>query len=228
MMGNDAISLDSISLPLERWEQIDSGDHNYRYTFKDSKDLLSIWFFEGKPDVPSVSSKEKLLTHYRKEIKDHFGGIIEVETLSIKGIPSVKSILKFPGDSGEGPIYLGSITIPFEEFGFVIKLQSFSNEDWKLRESFVLGLVKNDYPKEEKQEILENWAKDPYGNTKVKGELHNFAERLEFDEQFPDHALSRLRNQLKWIQNNVRLNSAVMEAKRYREGNNKKKFLGLF
>ena len=59
---------------------------------------------------------------------------------------------------------------------------------------------------------MEGWFFDPYDPEFKAPLLSNIADKPEFDEQFPKSPLSRLRNRLKFIKQNIKFSEEVLNA----------------
>jgi hypothetical protein len=50
-------------------------------------------------------------------------GVIEIETLEIDGVPSIRTLFKAKDkDRERGLVYTGAITLPFRDFSYVVKV----------------------------------------------------------------------------------------------------------
>lgn len=224
------VSLRALKLDVDGWRLIEESEDKLKLAHVHFHDILTLFFFDQTPDLPSIQSINKLRKHYLKELKTQKGAIIDINTTILDGCDAIKTIFKFPDEHDEGPIYLGAFTIPFADFGFVIKIQSFSDKNWKLRERFVQGKVMNEYPKEESDQILKDWYLNSFGEINGKGGARfNYSEREEFDDFFPDHPLTRLRVHMNVVNNHLQIGDQVKEAPPFKEKNNiKSSFLRRF
>jgi hypothetical protein len=113
----------------------------------------------------------------------------------------------------------GSITLPFRDFSYVLKVQCMETGTTGIRESVVLaqmmasGQVKlqNSGPGPQQLRIA-GCMQDPYDPTTSAPLMWNLAEDKQYDAQFPDHPLSRLRSVLRQVQPSLRLAPEVKDA----------------
>ncbi|HEX7870705.1 MAG TPA: hypothetical protein VF455_11400 [Chryseobacterium sp.] len=86
--------------------------------------------------------------------------------------------------------YIASVTIPFENYSFVIKIQAAEVGTTGIRDTVILNqmLMSGEVTVDEKG--LENWFEDPYNSNFKKGTLMNKSEQEKYDAEFPGHPLS--------------------------------------
>jgi len=101
----------------------------------------------------------------------------------------------------------------------VIKVQCAEHGVTGMREAVVLdgmlgsGRIKlEDFPRGDKSGKVPGWMQDPYGPTIESPLLRNPAEDEQYDAQFPDHPLSRMRSVLRSVQSSLRLPPEIMNA----------------
>lgn len=126
---------------------------------------------------------------YRNSISEANGGIVEVSLLEVNNIPSVKTIFKIPQPES-GMTYIASVTIPFENCSFVIKIQAAEVGTTGIRDALVLNKMLMNGEVTVGEDHLENWFEDPYNPNFKKGTLMNKSEQEKYDSEFPDHPLS--------------------------------------
>jgi hypothetical protein len=142
--------------------------------------------------------------------------MIEVETPQIDGCLAVRSIFKLRQQL-TGMTYIGSITLPFGNFSYVLKVQCMETGVTGLRESLALpqmmasGRVKLQEGSDGAPQLL-GWMQDPYAPTISMPLMRNLAEDEQYDAQFPNHPLSRLRSALRRIQSSLRLAPDLKDA----------------
>jgi hypothetical protein len=86
-------------------------------------DGLGVYFFAVPPDLPPNSaSVDELAAFYRSLLGDSEGKLVEVSVVVAGGCPAVRTVLSVPQEPS-GLTYVGSLTVPFRDFSFVIKCQ---------------------------------------------------------------------------------------------------------
>ncbi len=86
-------------------------------------DGLIVRFIEAPPDIPAdAGSVEDLVAFYRHLLGDSGGRLVEVRVVDAVGCRAVRTLLSVP-QQPSGRTYIGSLTLPFRDFSFVIKCQ---------------------------------------------------------------------------------------------------------
>lgn len=190
-------------------------------------DVVTLNLFLTPPDIRvPLSNLEGLRQMYREQATQAKGALIEVITLEISGIPSIKTIFKLP-QKIVGVSYVAAITIPFKDFSFVLKITCQERGLGGTRETRILEqrrlvlLEKGDT-----RDVLEGWNADPYDSNFKSEMLMTFAENQIFDSDFPEHPISRAR---RWIQNiaeTLELEKSLQTREPFER--RKKKLFGIF
>jgi hypothetical protein len=113
--------------------------------------------------------------------------------------------------------YLGSITVPFQEFSFVVKIQCPERGVTGIRDSTVLDqkLASGQVTIDRMSKALRGWMRDPYAPSIFDGFAWNLSEAEEYDKMFPDHPLSRLRLELNRVQATLQIADDVKRTPRF-------------
>ena len=86
-------------------------------------DGLGLYFFPIPPDLPAnARSVEELAAFYRRLLGESGGRLVEVRIVDAGGCRAVRTILSVP-QQPSGRTYVGSLTLPFRDFSFVLKCQ---------------------------------------------------------------------------------------------------------
>lgn len=99
--------------------------------------------------------------------------------------------------------YVGCFTLPFRDFSFVVKAQCEEEGTTGIRDSFVLATMISEDRfdlSEAEDGKIPGWWQNPYDSTVELPIMRNLSEDEQYDAQFPDHPLSRLRNILGQLQ----------------------------
>lgn len=207
-------SIHSISIPDIGWTN-DRDDDKVKHWINPEQTLaLSINFFSVKPDLPTLKNEDVLRSFYRERISKSQGGMVETMIINVKGFDTVRAIFKFPQEN-KGTTYLASLTIPFKNCSYVVKIQAPEIGFTGVRETVVADKLM----KENKLKITEDgqrdWLADPYDDTYVEGTLMNGAEKEEYDEEFPDHPLTQARNLLRLLESEIKFDETLGDIKRF-------------
>lgn len=183
------ITINSISVPDFGWNKVEENDSRIVWVNLEESALILLNFFDIQPDIPNVKNLNFLKDFYRNSISEANGGIVEVSLLEVNNIPSVKTIFKIPQPES-GMTYIASVTIPFENCSFVIKIQAAEVGTTGIRDAVILNKMLMNGEVAVGEDHLENWFEDPYNPNFKKGTLMNKSEQEKYDSEFPDHPLS--------------------------------------
>lgn len=183
------VTINSISIPHFGCNKVEENDSRIVWVNPEQSTLISLNFFDIQPDIPTVKDLGFLKKFYRRNISTSNSGIIEVALLDIHHIPGVKTIFKIPQPEG-GMTYISSITIPFENCSFVVKVQAAEVDVTGIRDAFVLEKLLSSGEINFENDQLQNWFEDPYDPTFKEGTPMNRSEHEQYDVEFPQHPLS--------------------------------------
>jgi hypothetical protein len=211
MPSLDSVTFDVSGLTLQ-------GDREgVRVWHTPAGDGIGLYYFPIPPDIEAdLRSVSAIRAFYRALAMQSGAAIIEVDILQVNGCSAVRQIIKVP-QQPHGMTYLGSITLPFRNFSYVIKIQCEEHGTTGIRDSVILaqkratGEVTLDVDKH----ALRGWMRDPYDPSIVDVFARNLSEADEYDKHFPDHPLSRLRPVLKHVQATLRIAEEVKGEPRF-------------
>ncbi len=186
-------SLSSVVFDTAGYE--DRGVHDGTHVWHTAQgDGIGLFFFPIQPDLPSnARSTEELRQFYLSMLGQSGGKFVELRVCHVDGHPSVVTIIKMP-QQPSGMTYVGSITIPFRDFSFVVKVQCQEHGMTGMREAIILNGILA------KGNVVRDSSGLPVGFS---------PDDAEFDAKFPKHPLSRLRKTMREIESSLRLNEAV-------------------
>lgn len=183
------ITIDSVLIPTFGWNKIENSKFVRKWGNPEQTAILSLNFFSIKPDLPTVKDLDYLRSFYRNSISTVNGGLINVDTLTLYHSPVVKTIFKISQEE-YGMIYIASLTIPFEDYSFVVKIQTVESGMTGLRDSVILNKLLESGEVSFENEEIKNWFSDPYDSDFKQGVLMNKSEDEKYDNEFPDHPLT--------------------------------------
>lgn len=186
--ATNSININSISVPNFGWNKVEETTSRIVWVNPEESALISLNFFDLQPNIPTVKNLNILKNFYRDSVSESNGGLIEVSLLEVNNTPSIKTIFKVPQPE-RGMTYLASVTIPFENCSFVVKIQAAEVGTTGLRDSMILSqlLASGEVTF---GEGIENWFADPYDPDFKGGTLMNKSEHEKYDTEFPEHPLS--------------------------------------
>jgi hypothetical protein len=190
------VNINSISVPNFGWNKVEENESRIVWVNPEQSVLISLNFFDLQPDLPTIKDLDFLRNFYRKNVISAKGGIVEVSFLEVHNTPSVKTILKIPQPES-GMTYIASVTIPFENCSFVVKIQAAEVDITGIRDSFILNKLLNTGEITFDDNGLKNWFEDPYDPSIKEGTPMNKSEQEQYDAEFPQHPLSIARALIK-------------------------------
>ncbi|MGW0415139.1 hypothetical protein ACWCPJ_08120 [Streptomyces collinus] len=148
--------------------------------------VLSVHFFPLVPDLPApLHEFERLRSMLAAGVGSRGGNLIEAVPGTLHGVPGLRQLLKVPlPGRPHGQAFIGSWTVPRAACSTVLKVQAAEGQMTGLREALVADRVGP-----------ENYFRPhPYAAGGQFGGLPtHVADDEEWDAQFPDHPLTRVR-----------------------------------
>lgn len=209
-------NIDLISIPDFGWKKQKNTTNLIQWINPEQTMSLSLNYFNLEPDLPSLKDINLVRDFYREQIVQYNGGLIQVDLLNIRDYKVIKTIFKIPQEP-TGMVYLASLTIPFKNSSYVIKLQAPEVGTTGLRDSLIAGKLMQSGDIEIGENGFENWFSDPYNNEYSKGTLMNKSEELKYDNDFVEHPLSQARKIITEIINNIEFNNELEKLENYRK-----------
>jgi len=202
--------LDLVSFDAGEFE-LQGDDDGIRRWRAPSGDMVGLYYFALPPDiVADLRSITAVRTFYRQIVTKSGAAIIEVETPEIAGCLTVRLIVKVPPQH-PGMTYVGSITLPFRDFSYVLKAQCEEHGVTGMRDAFVWSqkMASGEITPDAEKGIIHGWMRDPYDSSLGDGFAMNLSEDEQYDGRFPHHPLSRLRRLLGHLQGTLRVSEEL-------------------
>jgi len=168
-------------------------------------DGLGLFHYPIPPDIGAdLRSVDSVRAFYRESIRESGLGVIEIDTVVVDGITAIRTLFKIAQEPA-GRTYLGALTLPFQRFSYVLKVQCEERGITGMRDTLVLTnlMQSGETSIDAATGALAGWLDDPYDRHEAGPMTRNRSERPEFDSQFPDHPLSRARNVLDHLERTV-------------------------
>lgn len=185
--------LNQVSLGTEHFEHrgITNG---CRYWYTREGDGVGLYYCGLPPDLPSKQkTTDAFISHYLARLSENG---IEASIESVAEMPAVMALVKVAQEPA-GFAYLGSYTFPFRDSSYVIKIQCEERGTTGIREAILFD------------RHLSN------GGTSL-GNSGNISDDFSpddaiYDDEFPDHPLSRCRRGLRYIKSSITFDDAVRQ-----------------
>lgn len=198
-----------ISFNTFNWKKAGSNREQIDWLCRDFPAKLSINYFEMAPDIPAgLDNIVPIIDFYREMVVRYNGGLIKVETAKIDNYQYLETIIKIP--TQQGLYYTGSLTFPFKNCSYVIKIQATESGMSGVRESVILDkMLSQGVVQVDEAEGVIGWGQDPYLKDFKQGNLMNLAEKEEYDNDFPEHPLTLVRVKLREIKESLSFNKKL-------------------
>jgi hypothetical protein len=207
MPSLDDVSFDTSALTYD-------GEHNgVRVWWTAAADPVGLYYFPIPPDITAdIADLEALRRFYRASGTARDVVQISLDTVDINGVRAVRQIVKIPQQPW-GRTYIGSVTIPFRDFSFVLTLEACEHGMTGFRDTTVCqemiraGTVVPDAD----AGLLRGWTQDPYDPALRDGPYANLSDAEVYDARFPEHPLSRVRPLLRRLTESLRVSPAIRD-----------------
>ena len=211
------LTLASLAFEAPGWQVQESNARKQVWAHPGHAAVLSLHFFDVPPDLPvRPEDKPALQAYYRNMIQAQHGGLVEVAAgvLPNTRINVIKTIFKVPREP-RGTGYIGSLTLPFRQCSYVVKIQAEEAGMTGMREAVIADKLFREGKISFGENDLPGWAADPYDPAWKQGTLMNLAEREEYDHLFPGHPLTIVRDGLKAAAANLKPGKELLRAERF-------------
>ena len=216
LFKKNKVNINSISIPKLDWN-LDKNDKKIKQWINPEQTVaLSVNFFELKPDLPTISNIANLRDFYRDQITAHNGGLVEVDKINLKGYDLIRTIFKIPQEP-TGMTYIASLTIPFENYSYVVKIQAPEFGTTGMRDNVVAMKLLNEGKISIGDNGYEGWFNDPYDSEIKEGVLMNISEEKKYDADFPNHPLTQARILLDKIESEIKFGDELEKIGKFKK-----------
>jgi hypothetical protein len=176
-------------------------DGNARSWLTSDGDPVTLYYF-AKPSPMSASpaNLDAWRARVRSSVGESGGALVEIEPLDFGGCTAIREIVKVP-QTPFGMGYLGSLVLPFRDFGFMFTIAAPERGVTGQRDTLVLGelIQQGEVRFEDGAEQPIGWMADPYDPTVKTPPGRNRSDDAAYDARFPNHPLSRVRHLLRRV-----------------------------
>jgi hypothetical protein len=183
-------SLQSIAFDTTRY-RAEGESADKRVWFTPDGDGVGLYFFNKPPDIPArLPSAAALRQLYENALREGPMQMAEFRVETLDGVACIWMVLKTL-QQPHGMTYLGSITIPFADFSFVLKMQCTERGVTGMREAALVlkGQMDGSVTIAEDGKFAGDWNPDD----------------ARHDVLFPHHPVSRLRREFTHIKQSLRI-----------------------
>ncbi len=142
-----------------------------------------------------LSDELAVRKYYRDVFADQNIGIVECNGLEKNGTKFVKTIGKNI-TQGQPGSYIASVAIPLSDRSFVFSLQAQEVGITGIRDTAIMNKLMSEghsFESDPESGEIIGWAQDPYFPEYQGPCLRNLSEHEKYDQEFPDHPLSKVR-----------------------------------
>jgi hypothetical protein len=186
------------NLQLPGWSLAESNAQQTVWR-NDVGDVLTLSLTESSEEPGSLSDEAAIRERCRRIAQGRSAGLVEVTTVTSAQGAGYKFIDKKQVEAGF--LFMGMLVLPATKGSWVWTIMSGERGMTGVREAVVTGLML-----ESGQLTLESyetsWAQDPYDPSYQgvdRSTLRYMSDAEEYDEQFPEHPLSKVRRELKQL-----------------------------
>ena len=154
--------------------------------------------------ISDVDAVRKLLCH---NFAEYGVGVIECDLCTASGYAGAKYICKQIVQD-EPTMYQGSLVIPLPDKSFLFSLNSLETAENGDREAIILDRLLQageEFATDPETGKMVGWAQDPYLPEFNVPCLKNRSESREYDRDFPDHPLTKVRTYLDLLPESITL-----------------------
>jgi hypothetical protein len=180
-------------------------------------DSASLTLYEQAPDLPApLGDVDAMRAFYREIVHQDGGGIVSADVVRLGDHDVVKLVLKFRDTPQSRAIRsIGSIAFLFADCSFVFRVEGVEKGMLGLRESAAFTDFRRSLGRTVAVPMAE-WARSPYDPELQSPLPRNKSDDEHWDEQFPDHPLSRVRRNLAHFEKTLELDAAMKDLAPFR------------
>lgn len=195
MRSLDSFGFDPAGLAL----QGDQG--NARSWLTSDGDPVTLYHFtRPSPMSAAAANLDAWRARARESVSERGGALVELEPREFGGCAAIREIVKVPQDPfGMG--YLGSLMLPFRDFGFMLSIAAPERGVTGQRDTLILNelIQQGEVRFEDGTEQPIGWMADPYDPAIKTPPGRNRSDDIAYDARFPNHPLSRVRRLLRRV-----------------------------
>jgi len=194
-------SLDSATFDTSGYDFQGGQEDGARLWWLPESGGVGLYLFPLTPDLPHVATIGQLKEFYKSRMAKNIR-LVECSVVPLDGVQSIRLIIRELHEQ-RGATYVGSFTIPFRDFSFVIKIQCSEQGMTGLRETVIIAkALQNGTARWEEHGIpvlIGGWSCDDE----------------QFDETIPDHPLPRVRRELRHIAPSIHIEPKIKDEARF-------------
>jgi hypothetical protein len=194
-----AALLQSVRLAFQGWFEVGRDSHSI--TWRNAKDQFRMLeLIEGNGGFPPINTAS--IHDYRRVMRQNAleqgHGILEVQTTCVDGLSALKTITKYPLEHQLGFGYNGWLCVPLPTMTFSLYSKALE-QNLSNQRAVIFGALA--MAKEINVSADPHaWIRDPYDPEFDEVALHHLADQAQFDDLFPQHPLTLVRQDLEILE----------------------------
>ncbi len=175
---------------------------------------VGLYHFAEPPPLPVVEQFDQLRRAELESLHGNGEALVEYDVVALGSVRSLRSITKQPTDPNlplarSGLTYVGTLTLPFEQRSFVIRVRAREVGPAGVREATIMtrGFAQGRIQRTDDGQIQGWIPPPPPGSTLLDA---NVSEHPALDKEFPAHPLTRVRVALAQITQTLMISQAVL------------------
>ncbi|KAB8146028.1 hypothetical protein F8S13_02820 [Chloroflexia bacterium SDU3-3] len=190
------ITIDSVRFDLRGWDVQHVSAARKIWT-NDDGDMIIQDFIEAPPEYPYSLDNAMGLRRYMRALFGHDLDIVRFDIIPLERTRAIRMLLCGPNKDMPGNYYGGGLFMPFRDCEYVVHVICREGQLTGLREAVALDTVLAEHQGAPLPDLMEQARRLAYDE--------------RYDEQFPDHALSRWRRHLRAIEQSLALDAEARQ-----------------
>lgn len=187
----------SIKIDETIWMSLPEGSQENVNEWHDGNGVQLVLHSIGFDEALYTRLSDEMLAreYYRDNFAEQGIGIVQCDLVTVSGQMAVKTIGK-KIVQGQPTLYIGSLAIPMSDRSFVLSLYSQESGITGMRDTVIfskLSSERDNFVSDPDSGKMNGWVQDPYFPEYDGPCLRNLSESEEYDSQFPDHPLTKVR-----------------------------------
>ena len=206
-------TIDSITFQTENWE-LKEESNNHRAWLANAHDPVLLRYFPKPLQYPyNYSDLEAARQFYTTQAIKNGGVMLSVDFVHRGGVDWVKGVFKYrsPQPESMAMYFVGILAALFRKFSFQINTESLEMPPTGMREAAVT-VLKNEPPATEQEPVFVENVSELFAQMRNKPVVKLIADEEEYDTEFPDHPLSKVRSLQKHILDTVIIDDVVKKS----------------
>jgi hypothetical protein len=207
LKGNHDPSISSCHFDMSHWRLEKKNDSEIYWLHRDHPTSVTLLFVAERVPLRLNDVAALRIGHREGAAKDG-GALLYLDTFSKGKLRYMKLFVKYPMQP-HGCEFIGTLLFPLARCYYLVKVSADDRQPTGLREAIMYTQL--NLPSDE-------WFADPYDKTIKLGFMANRGDSEEYDDLFPDHALTFARKELARIEREIQFDETVLKSEPFEPG----------